>query len=87
MPLCARCTGLFAGQVAAIILFTLTASLASKPLFLLAGLSVLLLGIDGTGQLMGYWESKNPRRFATGIFCGFFTMSCLLRLIAAFLGF
>jgi uncharacterized membrane protein len=29
------------------------------------------IGIDGTGQLLDFWESTNPLRFLTGGLCGF----------------
>jgi hypothetical protein len=28
------------------------------------------IGIDGVGQLLGYWESTNLMRFITGGLCG-----------------
>ncbi len=33
-------------------------------------LAILPLAVDGTGQLMGFWESTNPVRFATGMLAG-----------------
>lgn len=42
---------------------------------------VLPLAIDGTGQLLGYWESTNAMRFATGALAGiavsFFTYAII----------
>jgi uncharacterized membrane protein len=33
-------------------------------------LALIPIGIDGTGQLLGYWESTNLMRFITGGLCG-----------------
>jgi len=33
-------------------------------------LALVPIGIDGTGQLLGYWESTNLIRFLTGGLCG-----------------
>jgi uncharacterized membrane protein len=33
-------------------------------------LALVPIGIDGTGQLLGYWESTNLMRFLTGGLCG-----------------
>jgi uncharacterized membrane protein len=72
MPICSRDTALFLGVFLACI-----ASFASSklPAFLksswLAILSIVPLGIDGVMQLLGFWESTNEIRLATGLFTGF----------------
>ncbi len=71
MPICSRDIGLFLGVFVACIV-----SFASKlPNFLksswLAILSVVPLGIDGVMQLLGFWESTNEIRLATGLLAGF----------------
>ena len=72
MPICSRDTGLFLGAFIACI-----ASFASSklPKFLksswLAILSIIPLGIDGVMQLLGFWESTNESRLATGLLAGF----------------
>ncbi|UCC92590.1 MAG: DUF2085 domain-containing protein [Thermoplasmata archaeon] len=33
-------------------------------------IALIPIGIDGTGQLLGYWESTNLMRFITGGLCG-----------------
>ncbi|MCL2128512.1 MAG: DUF2085 domain-containing protein [Treponema sp.] len=71
-PLCARCTGLLAGQAAGLFLFFLYAKFDLRLLFCAAALSVLPLGIDGAGQLKKLWLSTNARRFFTGTLCGYF---------------
>ena len=73
MPICTRDTGIFAGVFLACLL-----SFGSSKLprlmksGALAVLSVVPLGIDGTMQFLGFWESTNNIRFATGLIPGFF---------------
>jgi uncharacterized membrane protein len=71
-PLCARCTGLLIGQAAALFLFLLFVRSDIRILLCLAGISVLIMGIDGLGQLKNIWLSTNPRRLVTGLLCGCF---------------
>jgi uncharacterized membrane protein len=33
-------------------------------------LGLIPIGIDGVGQLLGFWESINPIRFLTGLLAG-----------------
>jgi uncharacterized membrane protein len=72
MPICTRDSGLFLGVFIACILSFASSKL---PSFLksswLALLSVVPLGIDGVTQLLGFWESTNEIRVATGLFAGF----------------
>jgi uncharacterized membrane protein len=72
-PVCARCTGLFFGQIIGIITGILFININLK-LLLFALISLFLLGIDGLGQLKKLWVSTNVRRLATGFSCGFFIM-------------
>lgn len=65
-PVCARCTGVFAGQSAAVIV----GFFRNVPL----PFSIALLGIMGADwgiQEMGIRESNNTRRFITGTMGGF----------------
>ena len=71
-PLCARCTGLLVGQIAALCLFMLFRQCDITVLLFPALVSVIALGIDGVGQLKELWLSTNLRRLLTGLFCGFF---------------
>jgi uncharacterized membrane protein len=80
-PVCARCTGLFFGQLCGIALFFLFLRVDIKVLFACAGVSVVLLGADGFFQLKGIWASTNPRRLITGLLCGFFATCFNVRLI------
>jgi uncharacterized membrane protein len=71
-PVCARCTGLFFGQTTGIMSFFIFIKCDIKLLFLFAMVSIMLLGIDGLGQLKKFWISTNLRRLITGILCGYF---------------
>lgn len=71
MPICARCSGIYAGMFFATLLFPLIARLWR----LLAGkafltLAVLPLAIDGVTQAIGFRESTNTLRIITGIVAG-----------------
>ena len=85
-PLCARCTGLFAGIITGTALFLLFLQVNIQLLFLLTGISVVLLGIDGFFQLKGIWVSTNFRRMVTGILCGFFVTGLFIRGIVMLFG-
>ncbi len=66
-PLCARCTGAFLGQTAALFLL---------PLRLLISIpcAIIFLGVMGTDWLIqetGIKKSTNPRRLVTGFLGGF----------------
>ena len=84
-PVCARCTGLFAGQAAGIALFWWCARVDPLRAFLCAAGSAALLGLDGFLQLKGLLVSTNPRRLATGLLCGFFVTGFFIRSVALLL--
>ena len=65
-PVCARCTGVFAGQTAAL---GMLAARKRLPLWAAAGL-LLIMGADWFAQYIGLRESTNIRRLATGIMGG-----------------
>jgi uncharacterized membrane protein len=73
-PVCARCTGLFIGQVMGLSLFYFFLKFDLKILFMLAFISLLALGIDGILQVKKIYFSNNLRRLITGILCGHFVM-------------
>ena len=80
-PVCARCTGLFIGQVAGIPFFLLFLNFNFTLLLICTIVSVILLGIDGFFQLKGIWVSTNFRRMGTGILCGFFVTGLFVTII------
>lgn len=75
MPLCARCTGIALGHVAALF----TAPFHSFN-YSIAALLVPL-AIDGTVQYCTSYESNNKKRFITGVLYGFAFTSITIRMI------
>lgn len=69
-PYCSRCTGIFLGLVigACIAVFRY---IDFKWQWIVIGL--LPIGMDGLGQLFGFWESINIIRLITGMFAGILT--------------
>ncbi len=73
MSFCSRCTALWLGitiGVGFMIFFTL--ALSGRVLWWIF-IGFIPLGIDGLGQLFGFWESTNQLRFFTGMIAGFIT--------------
>jgi uncharacterized membrane protein len=70
MPYCSRDVGIFIGLVlgAAFGMFVVP---DLKVRYMLGGLAPM--GIDGVGQLFGFWESTNPVRLVTGGLAGLLT--------------
>lgn len=66
-PICARCTGVAVGQVAALIVGLAGARVPVVYCVALLG----LMGLDWGVQYVGLHESNNGRRFVTGICGGF----------------
>lgn len=80
-PLCARCTGIMAGRVIALLLFPIFYFALDIPLLpALIVLPILLvpLAVDGLVQKFTSYESTNFRRMATGILWGFAEMTLIL---------
>lgn len=71
MPLCARCSGIYAGVLAGVLLFLAVAFLRRSPFSAaVAILCVAPLVIDGVTQALGFRESTNGLRLFTGILAG-----------------
>jgi uncharacterized membrane protein len=81
-PVCARCTGLFIGQIMGLSLFYFFLRFDLKILFILAFISLSFLGIDGILQLKKIYISNNFRRLITGILCGHFVMCFDLKILS-----
>ena len=72
MPFCSRCTAIWLGFAIGLgFMVFYFIELNEKFLFLLI-LSIIPIGIDGVGQLFGYWESSNIIRLITGLLVGIF---------------
>ncbi|MDR3301423.1 MAG: DUF2085 domain-containing protein [Spirochaetaceae bacterium] len=80
-PVCARCTGLGIGQFLGFIFSFALLKYNILILFFTAIFFLILLGIDGLGQLKQKWESKNHRRLFTGLLYGFFNIVFLIKAI------
>ena len=73
-PVCARCTGVFLGQVSAVVACVFGLSVSPLPsLFLLS-----VMGIDWSIQRVGWVESTNLRRLISGLCGGFGLFSLYL---------
>ena len=70
MPICARCTGIYAGMLAGILAFRTIPFLRERVMRGVAFAALIPLGIDGVTQLIGLRESTNPLRIATGVIAG-----------------
>ena len=64
-PLCARCTGILAGNIFALIIW----SVVKLPI-IFSILFCALMGIDGIVQYLGFFSSTNRRRFVSGFLAG-----------------
>jgi uncharacterized membrane protein len=70
MPICARCTGIYVGLLAGLALFPFMRWLRERTMRTVACIAVVPLGLDGVTQLLGFRESVNPLRIATGLIAG-----------------
>ncbi len=70
MPYCSRDLGIFIGMMLGSLL-GLFIVLDLKRWYIIGGLAPM--GVDGVGQLLGFWESTNPVRLVTGGLAGFTT--------------
>ncbi len=70
MPFCSRCTAIWLGLAIGLgVMVFYRIQLTEKFLFVvIAGLAPI--GIDGIGQLFGFWESTNIMRVVTGLIIG-----------------
>jgi uncharacterized membrane protein len=70
MPICARCTGIYLGLLAGLFAFPLIRMLRERVMRVVALVAIVPLGLDGVTQLLGFRESVNPLRVATGVIAG-----------------
>ena len=70
MPICARCTGIYAGLLLGVLLSSIASSVAPRLAWRFFFLCLLPMWIDGGTQALGLRVSNNPLRFFTGIAFG-----------------
>lgn len=71
MPICARCTAIYAGLIAGLLLFWVLPWLTETMARMIAFATAAAMAIDGFTQLLGLRESTNELRVATGLTVGF----------------
>lgn len=80
MPICSRCIGLYAGALAGI-----AAAIATRGRLRIPPAAVMVaalpLIVDGATQALGFRESTNLLRFATGSVAGAFALMAVLHWI------
>jgi uncharacterized membrane protein len=84
---CARDNGVYFGMLIGALLLPffkkIESTEAPQPIYLI--LAIIPLAIDGTGQLIGLWESTNLMRVVTGFIAGFVVPIYLLPMLNSFL--
>lgn len=70
MPICARCTGIYLGLLAGLAAIPIIPLLRERVMRIVAFIAVTPLALDGLTQLVGFRESVNPLRIATGLIAG-----------------
>ncbi|MDG6228845.1 MAG: DUF2085 domain-containing protein [Candidatus Thermoplasmatota archaeon] len=70
MPFCSRCTAIWIGfSIGLLFLSFFKVPLDERLIFIIL-ISLIPIGIDGVGQLLGFWESTNIVRVITGVIIG-----------------
>lgn len=70
MPYCTRCTAIWLGIAIGLVFITFFVLELSGIFVASFLLGLIPIGIDGIGQLLGFWESTNLIRFLTGLPAG-----------------
>jgi uncharacterized membrane protein len=70
MPICARCSGIYAGMLGGIVLFMLLPRIEERIVRWTLAIAVLPMVLDGLTQLAMLRESTNLLRLATGLLAG-----------------
>ena len=70
MSFCSRCTAIWFGIAIGLAIMLYYQIDLNERFMLLIILSLIPIGIDGTGQLLGFWESTNLSRVITGLIIG-----------------
>jgi len=70
MPFCSRCTAIWIGLAVGLGFMVLFAIELNEKFLGAVIFSLIPIGVDGIGQLFGFWESTNVIRFITGLLAG-----------------
>ena len=70
MPFCSRCTAIWLGITIGLGFMVFYKIELNKKFVLLIILGLVPIGLDGVGQLFGFWESNNIIRLITGLLIG-----------------
>ena len=70
MPFCSRCTAIWIGLAVGLGFMVLYVIELNEKFLVAIILSLIPIGVDGVGQLFGFWESTNFIRFITGLLAG-----------------
>ena len=87
-PVCTRCTGLFVGEVSGLLMLIgrgVFEKYSFMIFFAVWVVALLPLAIDGLGQLAEKWVSNNGRRFVTGLICGLFSTTLIIKIVLCLL--
>jgi len=70
MPFCSRCTAIWLGLVIGLGVMVFYSFQLNEKFLLVVIAGLAPIGIDGIGQLFGFWESTNIIRVVTGLIIG-----------------
>lgn len=70
MPFCSRCTAIWLGLAIGMCFMLFCKIEFNEKFFFLVILGIIPMGIDGVGQLFGFWTSTNITRLLTGLSAG-----------------
>jgi uncharacterized membrane protein len=70
MPICARCTAIYAGMAASLLVFFLLPRMSEFAARVVLFIAVVPLAVDGLTQLARLRQSTNGLRLATGLAAG-----------------
>ena len=71
MPFCVRCTAIWLGLAIGLVVMIFYKIKLDGKFLLVIFIGLIPIGIDGVGQLFGFWESTNMVRVITGGLIGF----------------
>ncbi len=70
MPFCSRCTAIWLGLAIGLGFMVIYKIELNEKFLYLIFIGLIPIGIDGLGQLFGFWESTNAIRLITGLLVG-----------------